>query len=80
MENNKTKSPLKAIREFCIECNGGVVTEVRTCTAPNCPLYAYRMGKNPYAKRNMTDEQKQAAKERLQRARESKIIDKNSEI
>lgn len=33
-----------AIRRFCLECMGGSVREVRLCTAPNCPLYPYRMG------------------------------------
>lgn len=69
MKNNETKTPLQAIRAFCIKCNGGVVSEVKTCTAPNCVLYPYRMGKNPHVKHNMTDEQKQAAIERLAKAR-----------
>jgi len=34
----------EAIRKFCIECMGGSWSEVRLCTAPDCPLYRYRMG------------------------------------
>lgn len=64
-----SKSPVKAIREFCLECCGGSSNDVRSCTAPHCQLYAFRFGKNPYLKREMTEEQKEAAKARLAEAR-----------
>jgi hypothetical protein len=64
-----SKSPVKAIREFCLECCGGNSNDVKFCTAPRCPLYAFRFGKNPYIKREMTEEQKNAAKARLAEAR-----------
>ena len=67
----KITSPLKAIRCFCIECMGGQVREVKDCTAPNCPLYAFRMGKNPYRSRELTDEERQAIAERLQNAKKT---------
>lgn len=44
----KAKSPLKAIRAFCIICMGGYVREVARCTAPECVLYPMRMGRNPF--------------------------------
>lgn len=66
-------NPVKAIREFCIDCNGGSSSEVKLCTAKNCALYPFRLGKNPYrAKREMTDEQKEAAKIRLAEARKQR--------
>ena len=67
----KITSPLKAIRCFCIECMGGQVREVKNCTAPNCPLYAFRMGKNPYRSRELTDEERQAIAERLRNAKKT---------
>lgn len=66
------KSPIKAIREFCLECCGGNSADVKSCTAPRCPLYAFRFGKNPYIKREMSEEQKEAAKIRLAEARKRK--------
>ena len=42
------QSPIKAIRAKCIDCCGGSPSEVRKCTAVNCPLWAMRMGKNPF--------------------------------
>lgn len=35
----------KAIRAKCIDCMGGDKSEVRKCTAVNCPLFPFRMGK-----------------------------------
>jgi hypothetical protein len=44
-------TPLKAIRKNCIECSGGSVKEVAMCVIPDCALYPFRFGKNPYSKR-----------------------------
>jgi hypothetical protein len=41
-------SPISAIRAFCVECSGGNATEARKCTAVMCPLWAFRMGTNPF--------------------------------
>ena len=41
-------SPIKAIRARCVDCCGGVVGEVRKCTALRCPLWPFRIGKNPF--------------------------------
>lgn len=46
----KARSPLKAIRGFCIHCMGGYVREVARCTATKCLLYPFRMGRNPFGK------------------------------
>ena len=46
---NKTKvlTPIKAIREKCLDCSGGSYREVRLCPVQNCALHPYRMGKRP---------------------------------
>jgi hypothetical protein len=59
------KSPLKSIREKCLDCCCHQYSEVRECHITDCPLWPYRMGKNPFHRRNMTEEQKQAASRRL---------------
>ena len=65
------RNPVKAIRAFCVECCGGSSNEVKLCPATECQLYAFRFGKNPYrTKREMTEEQRAAASERLRKARE----------
>lgn len=63
-------NPVKAIRFFCLDCCGDSASAVKECTAKGCALYPFRLGTNPYrAKREMTDEQKEAAKARLSEAR-----------
>lgn len=66
-------SPLKAIREKCIDCVCGQIKEVKLCESETCPLWPFRMGKNPYrTKREYTDEQRQEMAERLANAREKR--------
>lgn len=64
---------LKAIRNKCLECCGDSPYEVKNCTSKTCPLYVFRFGKNPFRqKREMTDEQREQASERLRKARENR--------
>lgn len=51
-------SPIKAIREKCLDCCGGNSNEVRLCPAEDCPLWHFRFGKNPYRK-PMSEEQRE---------------------
>jgi len=42
---------VKTIRKFCLECMGGSWQLVEDCLSEKtCPLFAYRMGKNPASK------------------------------
>jgi hypothetical protein len=40
-------TPLKALRAHCVECCNGNFAEVRTCSATACPLWLFRLGRNP---------------------------------
>lgn len=65
-------NPVKAIREFCLECSGDSYAEVRDCPRMACPLYAFRLGKNPYRQRKeMTEDEKRVLADRLREARKS---------
>jgi hypothetical protein len=53
----KEKGPAKAIRKFCLECVGmdrrekspeRPFEDVNKCTDPVCPLFDFRIGKNPF--------------------------------
>lgn len=49
------KAPLsKIIREKCIDCSH-TESEVRKCTAIKCVLWPYRMRKNPFSEREMSE-------------------------
>lgn len=58
-------SPIKAIKQNCIECCCGDRNEVKLCPVTKCPLWPFRLGHNPYIKRTLTEEQKKAAAERM---------------
>lgn len=47
---DRAKSPLKAIRAFCVLCMGCQPREVGKCQAFECVLYPFRFGRNPYGK------------------------------
>lgn len=75
MTQGEIKSPAKAIRAKCLDCCGGSANEVRLCTAPNCPLYHFRFGKNPYRTvRILTEEQKVKLHAGLARSKNSEEI------
>ena len=41
------KTPVKAIREYCLECAGGNKQEVKACSMIKCLIWYYRMGHRP---------------------------------
>lgn len=66
MDDKQITSPLKAIRAKCLDCCCEQINEVKFCPASNCPLHPFRFGKNPYRKRELTDEQRDAFRQRLE--------------
>jgi hypothetical protein len=73
MDNNQPKSPGKAIRAKCLDCCCYQPGEVKACPAETCPLWPFRMGHNPFRKaREMTDDQRAAAADRLAKARDNR--------
>jgi hypothetical protein len=66
------KSPIKIIREHCVECSGGSAAEVKLCPVTKCKLWPYRFGRNPNrAKKTLTEEQRDIIRKRLGTARTS---------
>lgn len=68
-------SPLKAIKQFCLDCCGGDRNWQKNCDSKICPLVPFRMGKNPFTtrgKREYTEEEKEAMRERMKKAREAR--------
>lgn len=43
----KKLTPMKAIRQKCLECSSGSANEVRLCPVSKCALYMYRFGHRP---------------------------------
>lgn len=63
-------TPIKAIRAKCLDCSGDATSEVKLCPLTHCPLYPFRLGRNPNIKPR-TEEQRRASAERLASARSS---------
>jgi hypothetical protein len=61
----KNRSLKEAVRLKCIECSAFQYSEVRDCTITTCPLHPFRLGKNPFRKRELTEEQRREIGERL---------------
>ena len=50
---HKRKSPMKAIREKCLDCCCGQVSEIRLCESVKCALWPFRSGTHPYTASKM---------------------------
>ena len=48
---NKRISPLKAIRNKCIDCSENKI-DVKACSSLKCPLWKYRLGLHAYTELN----------------------------
>ena len=66
-----TLSPLKSIRSFCCGCMCGQKAEVKRCPCTACPLYPFRLGHNPNAKKREVTDAQRAALEKARLARKS---------
>ena len=77
----KRMTAMKAIRAKCLDCTCGQKEEIKLCPIVDCPLYEFRLGKNPnYKKKELTEEQKQMYAERakkMQEARKKKKEEQN---
>ncbi len=64
----------KIIRAKCKDCCSGDESEIRKCTAVSCPLWPYRMNKNPFRTRELSEEQRAVVSERFRKIREQKAV------
>ena len=46
----KGRCSVKRLRKYCLYCMGGHSKLVKECSNSKCPLFIFRMGKNPNAK------------------------------
>ena len=58
-------TPMRAIRAKCLDCSNGSANEVKLCPVTRCPLYGFRLGKNPnYKPKELTEEQREELRQR----------------
>lgn len=58
-------TPLKAIREKCLDCCCGASAEVKLCPVTGCALWQYRFGHNPNVA--LSDEERERRSERARK-------------
>lgn len=84
MNQQKKLTPIKSIRAKCLDCSNGSAHEVKLCPIARCPLYPYRLGKNPnYKPKDLTEEQREELRQRgreLMARQEAAKIAHGSEI
>lgn len=56
-EMDKPTSRKRAIRMKCLDCCCQQQAEVRKCRIESCPLWEFRMGKDPYHSRKRGDDE-----------------------
>ena len=69
-----SKSVLAAVRAKCLDCCCYEPTEVRKCVATSCPLWPLRTGVNPLARRDISQEQRDAMRARAAAARAARSM------
>jgi hypothetical protein len=71
-KGKKCRTAVKASREMCIECMGGRNSEdyrrrIKECASDDCPIFAFRFGKDPYRKPNLSDDQRKKMGDRMRK-------------
>jgi len=69
------KTPVKAIRLYCLDCSGGSSKEVELCVMPHCALYPFRFGRNPF-RAERSEAQKAAAATAIKKLNEARMGNK----
>ena len=64
-EVSLNKNTMRAIRLKCYDCSSYQSNEAKDCPVTNCPLYPFRNGKNPFRKRELTEDEKREIRNRL---------------
>lgn len=70
-------TPIKSIREKCLECMCQQSQEVKCCTILDCSLWMYRFGKRPNPKNPYLAKHFFKGKENLTSTQLIKIINQN---
>ena len=56
---------LRAIKLKCLDCSTYNINEIKECPVKKCPLYPFRLGRNPFRKRELSEEERNKLSERM---------------
>ena len=71
-EVSENTNPLRAIKLKCLDCSTYNTNEIKECPVKNCPLYPFRLGKNPFRKRELSEEERNKLSERMKNLKRNK--------
>lgn len=69
---------LKAIKAKCLDCSGGLRSEVTDCLVRTCALWPFRLGTNPW-RAEVSEARRQSAREAFARIKSGTIPEKTTE-
>ena len=64
-EVSENTNVLRAIKLKCLDCSSYNTNEIKECPVNLCPLYPFRLGKNPFRKRELSEEERTKLSERM---------------
>lgn len=72
-EVSENRNVLRAIKLKCLDCSTYNINEIKECPVKNCPLYPFRLGKNPFRKRELSEEERTKLSERMKNIKRNKL-------
>ena len=72
-EVSENTNVLRAIKLKCLDCSTYNINEIKECPVKNCPLYPFRLGKNPFRKKKeISEEERNKLSERMKNLKRNK--------
>lgn len=71
-EVSENTNVLRAIKLKCLDCSTYNINEIKECPVKNCPLYPFRLGRNPFRKRELSEEERTKLSERMKNLKRNK--------
>ena len=72
-EVRENTNVLRAIKLKCLDCSTYNINEIKECPVKECPLYPFRLGKNPFRKRELSEEERSKLSERMKNIKRNKL-------
>ena len=72
-EVSENTNVLRAIKLKCLDCSSYNTNEIKECPVKKCPLYPFRLGKNPFRKRELSEEERNKLSERMKNLKRNNL-------
>ena len=72
-EVSENTNVLRSIKLKCLDCSTYNINEIKECPVKECPLYPFRLGNNPFRKREISEEERNKLSERMKNLKRNKL-------